>query len=177
MSPHPETNPFLMQQQQEGNWCWAAVALAIKKYFAAESPLTQCSIAGPVLTHEKQITAATSCCDSPDSCNMPATLQDALSFTHNLREIMANAFLSFEDIKKEFTKSPPRPIGVRIEWPNGGGHFIAIEGYREFSSGAQQVLVADPLYPDGTSSYVDYNDVVECYGAGGTWSDTFLVQP
>src|SRR5579872_199896 len=69
---------FSMQQQLESEWCWAAVAQAIKTFFSPNSAITQCTIAQPVLTMEQHITGATNCCENPTACNVPATLQDAL---------------------------------------------------------------------------------------------------
>ena len=165
---------FVMQQQQESEWCWAAVSQAIKTFFSPTSALTQCTIAHPVLTMEQSIPAGTNCCENPTACNVPATLQDALKVTQNLN-LIVDSSVSFEQVKSEL--SDGHPIGVRIQWSNGSAHFIAIDGYREFSSGEQQVLVADPLMPDGSASYIDYDDLLDFYDQDGTWSATFLVHP
>jgi Papain-like cysteine protease AvrRpt2 len=165
---------FSMQQQLESEWCWAAVAQAVKTFFSPTSAITQCTIAHPVLTMEQSIPAATNCCEDPGACNVPATLQDALNVTHNLGEIVEGS-VSFDDVKSEL--SDGNPIGVRIQWSNGGAHFIAIDGYREFTSGVQQVLVADPLNPAGSASYIDYDELLDFYDQDGIWSATFLVHP
>jgi len=167
-------NVFVMQQQLESEWCWAAVAQAIKTFFSPASAPTQCAIAQPVLTMEESITVATNCCEDPTLCNAPATLQDALNVTQNLRKIVEGS-VSFDDLKSELSEG--NPIGVRIQWSDGGAHFIAIDGYREFTSGAQQVLVADPLNPDGSASYIDYGDLVDFYDQDGVWDATFFVHP
>ncbi len=179
MPPKPklktaQINIFSMQQQLESEWCWAAVAQAIKTFFSPTAELTQCRIAQPVLTVEQSIAAATNCCENPAACNVPATLQDALNVTQNLNKIVDSS-VPFDQVKSELTDG--HPIGVRIQWSNGQAHFIAIDGYREFSSGAQQVLVADPLMPNGSASYIYYEDLVDFYDQDGAWSATFLVHP
>ncbi|HUJ51427.1 MAG TPA: papain-like cysteine protease family protein [Bryobacteraceae bacterium] len=167
---------FPLNHQDEANWCWAAVAQAVRAFFYPAALLTQCSIAGNVLTAEYPASVPFNCCQNPDQCDLPAPLQDALTVTNNLRSILQGQVLTFEQIKAELTGAVPKPVCVRIEWPNGGAHFIAIYGYREFTSGVRQVLVADPLFQDGTAAYVLYEDLLDFYDQYGSWSDTFLVK-
>lgn len=177
MPPEPQPaqgNVFVMQQQLESEWCWAAVAQAIKTFFSPSSAVTQCQIAQPVVSMENPSLAITNCCDDPTQCNMPAYLQDALNVTQNLSKIV-DGDVPFDQLKSELSNG--NPVGVRIQWSDGGAHFIAIDGYREFSSGAQQVLVADPLDSAGSASYIDYDDLVDFYDQDGVWDATFLVKP
>jgi hypothetical protein len=166
---------FAMQRQKEGNWCWAAVAQAIKSYFSPMVEVEQCAIARPVLEKEG-VPHAKNACARPDQFDFTATLQDALScpVTDNLRLTLPETCLEFERLKAELDAG--RPVAARIDWGDGNGHFIAIDGYREFSSGAHQVLVADPLWPDGTAAYVWYDDLVNNYDGAGRWSDSFLLK-
>ena len=175
-APSSVPSTFPLKHQEEANWCWAAVAQAVRAFFYPAELLTQCSIAGTVLTAENPASVPFSCCQDPDQCDIPAPLQDALTVTNNLRATMQGQVLTFEQIKAELTGPVPKPVCVRIEWPNGGAHFIAIYGYREFTSGIRQVLVADPLLQEGTASYVLYEDLLDFYDQYGSWSDTFLVK-
>jgi len=36
---------FSMQQQDQTNWCWAAVAASVVRYYHADTQWTQCRIA------------------------------------------------------------------------------------------------------------------------------------
>lgn len=162
--------PVNMAVQLESNWCWAAVAVAVNCLFSPESEVQQCGIAQPVLTTEKQIGAAVDCCANPELCNIPALLQDALTLCGNLNKV-EHGFLAFAGVTAELDAN--RPVGVRIQWSNGGGHFLLIDGYREFNSGAQQVHVADPFYGP---SYVLYGNFVNSYQDDGVWTDTFFLQ-
>jgi hypothetical protein len=161
--------PIQMTPQQEANWCWAAVACAVKNFLSPAAGMTQCGVAQPVLVTESQIESTVSCCANAAQCNMPAELQDALNAVDNLRQMDAG-FLGFADLKNELNAG--RPIGVRIQWPDGGGHFILIDGYREFSSGAQQVHVSDPFYQP---SYLLHSDLVNDYQGDGVWTHTYFV--
>lgn len=158
-----------MTPQQEPNWCWAAVACAVKTFFSPAAGATQCGIAQPVLLTEAQISSAVSCCANAKQCNKPAELQDALKAVNNLQQ-MDTGFLSPADVETELNDG--RPVGVRIQWSDGGGHFILIDGYREFSSGAVQVHVSDPYYGP---SYVLHSDLVNDYLGDGVWTHTYRV--
>ncbi|HLH00953.1 MAG TPA: papain-like cysteine protease family protein [Bryobacteraceae bacterium] len=176
-APNFIPSTFPLKHQEMAYWCWVAVTEAVKEYFSPSTKLTQCEVATAVLTATKQIGANTNCCTDSAACNVPATLQDALGVTHNLHCAIRGP-LTWEDIKTQLGGTPRKPICVRIEWDDhAGGHFIAIYGYREFTSGIRQVLVADPLFPEGTAAYVLYEDILNFYDQFGYWSDTFLVTP
>jgi hypothetical protein len=162
--------PINMDPQLEPNWCWAAVTAAVKNFFSGGPTLQQCQVATPVLTREHP-TDAFDCCANPDQCDIPAFLQDALAVSGNLSGPPLSGHLVFESVKDELDAG--RPIGVRIQWPNGGGHFIVIDGYREFTEGAPLVHVADPQY---RPCYHSYHDLVRRYQGVGVWTDTFLLK-
>jgi hypothetical protein len=163
---------MLMEPQQETNWCWSAVAVSIHKCLDPKSTLTQGELATPVLEEERQISSGVDCSTRPDLCNYTASLDDALTQAGNLKKdgFLQNQFLTFDCIKNWVNAD--LPLGARIVWFGGGAHFIALDGYREFSSGAQQVHVQDPLYGP---SFQYYDDLVNDYPPGGNWQDTYLV--
>jgi hypothetical protein len=158
-----------MTSQAETNWCWAAVAVSVNSFFTPSSTLQQCGVASPVLKKEHMI-GSVNCCADPDHCNMAAFLQDALAFIGHLNKTVSGP-LDFKTISAELDAG--RPVGVRIQWSNGSGHFILIDGARDFTSGAQEVHVEDPYYGP---SYILYGDLVNGYQDDGFWSDTFFIQ-
>ena len=83
-----------------------------------------------------------------------------------------NTYLDFASIQCWIDQQ--LPVGVRIVWPEGGAHFVALSGYVVFSSGEQKVLVQDPLYGP---SVQDYSSLQGQYIYQGTWHDTYLVTP
>jgi hypothetical protein len=64
--------------------------------------------------------------------------------------------------------SANRPVGVRIGWQGGGGHFIAIAGYS--TNGGQFVDVEDPWYQ---ASAVSYAVLQSAYKGTGSWTHTY----
>jgi hypothetical protein len=131
------------------------------------------------------------CGSSPDACNVPMKLQDALGVverrtaggTPNLAFPAPQGPLPFSEIQKHIKAK--LPVCARIEWEGGGGHFVVISGYRQ---PGRILEVVDPAPDaDGVITGDDVEDDVEewqyeaflsAYGEGGTgeWTDTFLVQ-
>jgi hypothetical protein len=154
--------PFEIETQKQDQWCWAAVSVSIEKYFEGERALSQCEMAHRVL--------GVDCCASAISCNKAAHLQKALSEIHKLRDDALPGSLSFTETKQEIENG--MPIGVRIGWFGGGGHFVVIRGYRE-SGGEELVSIADPWFVDS----IQYFDVFSSnYLDLGKWTDTFRIK-
>jgi hypothetical protein len=113
------------------------------------------------------------CSQTPGLCNHRAALDDALRVTGNLGAggFRKREHLVFDSVKNWINAG--LPVGARVVWANGGAHFVVLDGYREFRSGARQVHVEDPLYGP---SFQFYEDFVSDYPPGGNWQDTYLVQ-
>jgi hypothetical protein len=164
---------FTMQPQQEDNWCWAAVAVSINNFLDSGSatPWTQESLATNVLQKDGKIAATVDCTATPGLCDFTAALNDAFTATHNLAGSFDNGHLDFDSIKGWIEAG--FPICAQIDWFGGGAHAIALDGYQEYASGAQAVVVQDPFYGP---SLQFYDDLVSDYPPGGTWAETFTVK-
>ena len=165
---------FVMQTQQEDQWCWAAVAVSVHQYLdpLSTGAWTQETLATQVLLTGKQIPPSVDCSKTPGQCNLPSRLDQALTTVGNLGSAGAVAgILSFENLTQWIDKQ--LPVCARIVWFTGSGHFVALTGYRTFASGLQQVYVQDPHYGP---SYQNYEDLVADYPPGGSWQDTYLVK-
>ena len=156
---NPDEYP--LDPQEESEWCWAAVAQSVAKYFD-ESAQSQCAIAGLVMKDGN-------CCDNPVGCNEPAALTKALTKVGKPPELV-NRPLIPRELQKELDEH--RPVCIRIGWDGGGGHFVVITGYQVLTSGALHVNVADPLYPNCT---IDYDELSTSYHGDGQWTHSYLV--
>jgi hypothetical protein len=163
---------FVMQVQQEDEWCWAAVAVSIHSYLNPDSEpaWTQATLATKVLQEEGTIPATVNCSVSPDLCDCTAPLSTAFTTTGNFSKTVA-APLSFASLKQQLDNGIP--VCAQIDWFDGGAHAIALDGYQIYTSGEQAVVVQDPL---NRPSIQFYEDLVSDYPPGGTWSNTFLVK-
>jgi hypothetical protein len=155
---------FQIESQQQSEWCWAAVAVSIDKYFNSNSTRTQCKIAGLVLKNVQN------CCDeAATNCNQNASLITALQKINRWSRTL-NRPLRFDEIRQELNAG--RPVCARIQWKGGGDHFVVIAGYEVLQSGALHVFVEDPLNP---SSTVEYDEFKTAYYGDGEWVDSYLV--
>jgi hypothetical protein len=160
---------FSIQTQQQIEWCWAAVAVSIDKYFNPASIATQCQVASDV--------TGGGCCGpaaNGNVCNQPEKLQDALRSVNRFRTDYTHS-LKFPEVKQEIDDG--RPVAARIQWASGAkgtgeGHFVVIDGYR-ILSGASHLHVSDPLNP---SCWVDFDEFTDNYQGEGTWDASFLVE-
>ena len=189
---------FRIQLQEQSEWCWAAVAVSIERYFNPASTMGQCNIANRMLD---ELPCAQDClpgddgsccgecddckcCCHPECCDHPAKLEDALQKIYKWRATLDRP-LRFDEIQREIDAG--RPIGAGITWKSGNsgpkyrrndtpqqkGHFVVVRGYRVLSSGVRQVYVADPLNP---SALVLYDEFTSAYYGDGEWTETDLVK-
>lgn len=159
--PAQKALPFTMQHQSQTNWCWAAVTASIATFLKNQG-WTQCRVVNEDL-------GQSSCCGNGDSsqCNVPYFLDKALTHVGNLASYVANP-LPIARVESEIDGG--RPIGVRIGWSSGGGHFVAVTGY----SGTSIVDVQDPWF--GPSTH-DYTEFCQRYLGGGRWTHSYSTQP
>jgi hypothetical protein len=167
--PPPATLlPFGMFTQQQENWCWAAVALSVTRFYNTTSTWTsQCQIASSGLGFV--------CCppgNHSDDCDIPWFLDQALSVTNNYKTSAPGGPASIVQIQTEIDGG--RPLGVRIGWEDGGGHFLCVIGY-SVVSGVDWVTVEDPYYDP---SYIPYSELCSNYQLiGGVWTDSYWTKP
>jgi Papain-like cysteine protease AvrRpt2 len=161
---------FKIETQKELNWCWAAVATTVVRYYEPSNTLEQCKLA-------EKLTGVPNCCSSNKACDFNEYLDDALaaansSLTKGLNnQTLPGKALKFEAIKAEIDAG--RPIGVGIQWyGENSGHFVIINGYAVEASGEKWVDISDPYYEDST---VPYDQFVSAYLEAGKWSDTYLI--
>ena len=154
-----------MQHQEQSNWCWSAVSVSVKLFYSPGFPITQCEQAN------RQF-ALTTCCGSgaTTTCNVPWFLNEALSGLGNLVS-WAGGAMPFADVTIQLDAS--RPIGCRIGWSGGGGHFVAIDGC-DSSAPQQPITIKDPIF--GTS-VLAYSTFASSYQGTGLWTHSYLTKP
>jgi hypothetical protein len=167
---------FSIQRQQQSEWCWAAVAASIEKFFNPASAIEQCDIANKVLPKSQRPKTDCGCCCEPEACDQPAELETALKKIHKWRTTLdksatVTGTLAFDEIVREIDQG--RPVCAGISWNGGGGHFVVLRGYRQLTSGVCQVYVADPLNP---SSLCDLDEFTSAYLGQGEWTETDLIR-
>lgn len=154
---------FNMQAQTQSNWCWAATATSVSHFYWFISSWTQCRVANDELGHND-------CCNNPvpSACNVPWYLDRALTRTNNFVSVTRPA--SFQQIRDEIDAG--RPVGARIGWSGGGGHFMVIYGY-SLVAGVEYFDIDDPIYG---KSHLTVSDFSSNYQGSGTWTDTYFTK-
>ena len=155
--------PFNMQMQTQSNWCWAATATSVSHYFWRWSTWTQCRVANAELGH-------TDCCHNPvpSDCNVPWYLDRALTRTRNFVSITGP--VGFEQVRDEINAG--RPVGARIGWSGGGGHFMVIYGY-SLIGGGEYFDIDDPIYG---KSHIPVSEFSSSYQGTGSWTHTYFMK-
>ena len=157
---------FTMQHQQQTQWCWSATATSVALYYNSVSTWTQCSLVNAEL-------GRTDCCSAPSSndCNQPWTLNTALTRVGHLASFTVGS-TSFANLRTEIDNG--RPLGVRIGWSGGGGHFNVLSCYTwRLRPLLQTIEVEDPWY--GTSVW-DYDTFRTAYQGSGSWTHSYKTQ-
>lgn len=175
--------PVTVERQAGSNWCWAAVAHGVARYYGAlgRSPFrdaTQCDVARRLVPQAQ--------CPPRLQDDRPEELHTALDSMGHYYEIpghpltpQASQILPKHEIQEQI--STGYPIGCRIEWTTGQAHFVLIVGYRAEAHGRLRVWVCDPRLPSGSLTDCDYGVLLHGYtdgsGTQGYWTHAILTQP
>jgi hypothetical protein len=154
---------FNMQMQTQSNWCWAATATSVSHYFWRWSTWNQCRVANAELER-------TDCCQTPvpADCNVPWYLDRSLTRTRNF--VSMTGPVGFEQVRAEIDAG--RPVGARIGWSGGGGHFMVIYGY-SLIGGGEFFDIDDPIYG---KSHIPVSEFAGSYQGAGSWTHTYFMK-
>jgi hypothetical protein len=157
---------FDMQTQYLSQWCWAATATSVSHFYWRWSTWTQCRVVNAEL-------GRSDCCQRGlhrlRSCNRPWKFDKALTRTNNFLNWMSGQ-ASFQQVADEIDRG--RPVGARIGWNNGGGHFAMIYGYSRIA-GTEYFDVDDSIYG---KSHLSVTVFSSNYQGTGTWTDTYFTK-
>jgi hypothetical protein len=153
-----------MQAQLQSQWCWAACSVSVSLFYDSASGWTQCSLVNAEL-------GQSTCCQngSTSQCNQPWYLERALTRTGNLAS-WSGGTATIAQIRSEIRSG--RPLGARIGWSGGGGHFVMIAGYRSCDPD-DYIDVRDPIYG---SSDIALATFTSSYQGTGSWTHTYYTE-
>jgi hypothetical protein len=154
---------FDMQAQTQSNWCWAATATSVSHFYWPWSGWTQCSVANGELGRGD-------CCNSPvpSPCNVPWYLDRALTRTDNFVSITGP--VDYQTVRTEIAAG--RPVGARIGWSGGGGHFMVIYGCGR-AAGIEYFNIDDPIYGKSEPTVSTFS---AAYQGTGSWTHTYFTK-
>jgi papain like cysteine protease AvrRpt2 len=156
---------FAMQTQQQSNWCWSAVAVSVAGFYGTPNPTPQqCDLAS------QELSAACCPAGSNAACDVPWYLDKALQRVAHLNT-WASGSAVMAVIQGEIKGD--RPLGVRIAWSTGGGHFVVVSGYATPPTG-DLVTVEDPIWGQSTLLLAVFQ---ASYQGSGSWSHSYWTTP
>lgn len=160
-APESKSLGFDIEAQQQTQWCWAAVAVSVARFYKSASSSTQCSVVSAELNQ------ATCCTNGgTNKCNKPWFLENALQRVEHLDGARIDTHLQFGEVVTEIDEG--QPLGVRIGWKGGGGHFVVVDGY---ATASQMVDVKDP-WEDG-HVFIPYATLRDRYNGNGSWTHSY----
>ena len=164
-----QTLSFNMETQLQTEWCWAAVAVSVARFYMPTNLIQQCHVANGEFGRDD-------CCGGGvfTGCNIPHTLDTALCQVGHLSRPAEENSTLFPQVESEIMNQ--RPLGCRIGWFDGGGHFVVLHGAStDFSTGSPKhwVAVADPLF--GPSDYL-IDNFTDSYRQEGSWTHSYFTQ-
>lgn len=161
----PRLNGYVQERQQQDQWCWAAVAVSVSRFFGRQPQRAQCGLVPLVNTH------LGACCAAPSRCNETGSLREALTVTTNLeREPEGPVALSV--IQEQIAAPVSRPVPIRVARSDGTAHVMAIVGF-DGDGPSCQLVIDDPLFGRDRVSYGTLQR--ELY-KGGHWSHTYFTE-
>jgi hypothetical protein len=146
--------------QEQGQWCWAAITVGVAVWYDAASTWTQCRVVGATL--------GTECCATPDcfECDQQWYLHEALAVVRHGAG-WGDGPLAAPSLVKELKRK--NPVGARIDWNDGTGHFVLVTG---FDPNSGEVTVEDPARGRLT---MHYDVLASAYLDRGSWSHYYLL--
>ena len=161
-----KTLAFVIEHQQQTEWCWAAVSKSVSTFFDSAAGWTQCAIVNSEM-------GRSDCCTKGGSpfCNCTWYLERALQRVSKFRN-MLNSPSDRLTVRGEVDIS--NPMGARILWARGGGHFVALYGYDDSDPDHLLVVVGDPWYG---ASIVDFDTFTTNYLGMGSWTHSYFTRP
>jgi len=153
------------QEQLFGNWCWAAIASMLGRYYRT-SDASQVEIASRLL--HVDCARLESDANLQRSADAEMRLDTALAIVGCFSHWSAGKPL-FDRVRFEINLG--RPLAARIEWHAGAAHYVLVHGYR---IDGKRIIVADPLHGAGEFALSDFPSN---YRLGGAWTETFWTNP
>ncbi|MFD2265415.1 papain-like cysteine protease family protein [Lacibacterium aquatile] len=154
---------LVVEDQRQDNWCWAAVATSLAKYYDPNTPWTQETVANLELDRDDCQHSQTG-----GTCDKVRHLENVLKKMGMLAEWPTKYALPVGSVRKDIEQG--NPVGIRIGWRDSKGHYAVIVAISGDGLDASY-YVSDPMYDDGICSrktlYGNYQ------GQGGGWNESF----
>jgi hypothetical protein len=154
---------YTTQPQKQTNWCWAAITVNLNAHYARGLSTSQCVIVNG------ELRSATDCCKPNTStiCNVTWGLEKALATSSTFNGYITKS----ESLTNcDAALGCNQPLGIRIQWAGGGGHFVAIVGCDTLTG---QLTLEDPARGTVISPH---SVVATAYSGHGSWTHSYFTR-
>jgi hypothetical protein len=168
----PRIDSFSIEHQKQDQWCWAAVALGICRFYGDQTWQQQCDVVNDVFA---PIRGGIDCCQNGSTlpCNMSWTLSVVLNTANRLAPPIRGV-VAFTDLMQEI-EVQQRPVAVRITFSDLNiAHFLVLTGCAQTPDGKQWVKLADPSLATGIVSTIEYSTLLSNYRPGAIWDESYF---
>ena len=141
-------------RQEKSNWCWAAIACSVARYYGIGT--------------YRQADVAAGLFDA-DGWNVIAPLDEALAVA-GCAGYWSPGRPAFERIGAEIDAG--RPLGVCIQWPTGPAHYVLITGCFRVT---REIYVDDPLHGRSVQPFADFP--MTYHGLEAVWRGVYWTSP
>jgi hypothetical protein len=131
------TRPFFLEQQQQSNWCWASVGVALHR-FSQNERLTQCEL----VRRTRNLTGV-NCCATPGhaQCNVTEIMSKVFdTLTLVRRSPQPEGALVLSDIRSDISANCPIVCAM---FGGQTAHFVVMVGWA-IVDGVESVIFDDP---------------------------------
>jgi hypothetical protein len=145
----PDIASFLIEQQAQDQWCWAAVTLGICRFYGDQTWQQQCDVVNDVFA---AIRGIVDCCQNRSTlpCNMSWTLSVVLNSANHLN-MPIRGVVTFADLMQEIEVGH-RPVAVRIMFSDlVTAHFIVWSAAHKLQMGNNGSRSRTPAWPQEMS--------------------------
>lgn len=162
---------FEMLDQCQDQWCWAAVAASVGRFYRPGSGITQ----DELVNRELKRTDC-SCLVPGDPCNQPSYLAPSLDRAGgHLRAWLVGARATEAELKGEIDAG--RPVCIRVARNDQDGHFVVIVGYLpedDVDDDGLLLWIEDPDREIGARAF-SYRGLSRNHPRG-PWTDTLFTR-
>jgi hypothetical protein len=170
----PNLSSFVMEQQAQTQWCWAAVSVCVFRYFNDNQWPKQCDLVNDVFA---PILGGDDCCQNGASghCNMDWDISEVI-VPRGHSDGPTGGPVDFDTLTQQLQNNQA-PVVIRLVFGDEvTGHVVAAIGCAVDAGGTQTIKIADPSGATGNYKYLEFANFPDnCY-SGSAWADTFFTK-
>lgn len=165
---------FTIEEQNQSQWCWAAVSVCVFRHFNDLRWPQQCDLVNDVF---RDTLFGEDCCQggSVEDCDRSNDIGQVMALRGHLA-LRFDSGVSFDQLMQQIAQEQA-PVVLRVQFSDGiTDHFIAVIGCAIDEDGEQHIQIADPSVASGNISTYEWKAFPENYSPGSSWMNTYFTK-